>query len=317
MGHGLQADGFQRPVDRRVVVPRRGELAPTHGADDLKDVPLERRPPGQQVVERRAEAVDVGPGPQALQLPFGLLGAHVGGGPQRAARQRLGRSAGGQRDERPLARGGAGVGQTRGLGQPPIDHQRLAVLADDHVGRLDVAVQDSAAVGVVDRVADVGEPPQQLAQPERVAAGAIVFHLVGVEAVGGLLEAVAPDEPHRVVRPPVGVRPQAVDRDDPGVLQAAGDLCLDQEAGAARRVVGVLIEDLLQRHLAVEFGVDRHEDGPQTAAGVGPKDPEPTAVGGCGDAFIARGAVGLVLSAGGPGGEAAERGFDVRAPHAG
>ena len=50
------------------------------------------------------------------------------------------------------------------LGQPPVDDQGLAVLADDDVARLDVAVQDAAAVGVVDGVADVEEPPQQLAQ---------------------------------------------------------------------------------------------------------------------------------------------------------
>ena len=49
------------------------------------------------------------------------------------------------------------------LGQAPVDHQGLAVLADDDVARLDVAVQDAPAVGVVDRVADVDEPPQQLA----------------------------------------------------------------------------------------------------------------------------------------------------------
>ena len=45
----------------------------------------------------------------------------------------------------------------------------------------------------------------------------------------GLLEAVAADEPHGVVGPAVGVGAQAVDRDDPRVLQPAGDLGLEQE----------------------------------------------------------------------------------------
>ena len=38
------------------------------------------------------------------------------------------------------------------------------MLADDDVARLDVAVQHAAAVGVVDRVADVEEPAEQPAQ---------------------------------------------------------------------------------------------------------------------------------------------------------
>ena len=110
--------------------------------------------------------------------------------------------------------------------------------------------------------------------------GSAFSAVVGVEAVDGLLEAVAPDEPHGVVGPAVGVGAQAVDRDDPRVLQPAGDLGLEQEPLAAGRVVGVLVEDLLQRHLAVQLGVERHEDGPQAAPGVGPQDAEPLAVGG-------------------------------------
>ena len=101
-----------------------------------------------------------------------------------------------------------------------------------------------------------------------------------MEAVDGLLEAVAPDEPHGVVRAAVAVGAQAVDRDDPGVLQPAGDLGLEQEPLPAGGVVGVLVEDLLERHLAVQLRVERHEDRAQAAAGVGPQDAEPLAVGG-------------------------------------
>ena len=148
-------------------------------------------------------------------------------------------------------------------------------------------------VGVVDRVADVGEPPQQLAQLQRPPAGVGLQRRVGVEAVDGLLEAVAADEPHGVVGPAVGVGAQAVDRDDPRVLQPAGDLGLEQEAGAADRVVGVLVEDLLERHLAVQLGVQGDEDGAQAAPGVGPEDAEPLAVGGGRADGVAGGAVGV------------------------
>ena len=91
-------------------------------------------------------------------------------------------------------------------------------------------MQHAPAVGVVDRVADVEEPPQQLAQLQRPPAGVASSSASSAwNAVDGLLEAVAPDEPHGVVRPAVGVGAQAVDRHDAGVLQPAGDLGLEQE----------------------------------------------------------------------------------------
>ena len=49
---------------------------------------------------------------------------------------------------------------------------------------------------------------------------------------------------------------------------------------AAGRVVGVSVEDLLERHLAVQLGVERDEDGAQAAVGVGPEDAESQAIGG-------------------------------------
>ena len=64
------------------------------------------------------------------------------------------------------------------------------------------------------------------------------------------------------------------------MLQAAGDLGLEEEPLAADRVVGVVVEDLLEGHLAVQLAVQRHEDGAQAAPGVGPEDAEPLAVAG-------------------------------------
>ena len=66
------------------------------------------------------------------------------------------------------------------------------------------------------------------------------------------------------------------------MLQPAGDLGLDHEPLAAGRVVGVVVEDLLERDLAVQLAVECHEDGAQAAAGVGPQDAEPLAVAGRG-----------------------------------
>ena len=140
-------------------------------------------------------------------------------------------------------------------------------------------MQHSPPVGVVDRVADVEEPPQELAQLQRATAGVILERLVAMELLDGLLERIAPDEPHGVVRPAVAVGTQPVDRHDARVLEPAGDLRLEQEPLPAGRVVGVVVEDLLEGHLAVQLAVERDEDGAQAAAGVGPQDAEPLAVG--------------------------------------
>ena len=125
--------------------------------------------------------------------------------------------------------------------------------------------------------------------------GSALQRRVGVEALDRLLEAVAADEPHGVVGAAVAVGAQAVDRDDPGMLQPAGDLGLQQEPLAADRVVGVVVEDLLERHLAVQLGVERDEDGAQAAPGVRPEDAEPLAVGGGRADGVAAGAVGVVI----------------------
>ena len=169
-----------------------------------------------------------------------------------------------------------------------------------------------AAVGVVDRVADVEEPPQELAQLQRPPAGvASSARSSAWKRVDGLLEAVAADEPHGVVGPAVAVGAQAVDRDDPRVLQPAGDLGLQEEPLAADRVVGVVVEDLLERHLAVQLGVEGHEDGAQAAPGVGPEDAEPLAVAGGRADGVAGGAVGVVAVLGRGRADVGEGGLEV------
>ena len=99
-----------------------------------------------------------------------------------------------------------------------------------------------------------------------------------VKPLDRLLEAIALDEPHRVIRPPAVVGAQPVHRDDPRVLQPAGDLGLDEKTLAADRVVGVVVEDLLERHLTVQLAVEGDEDRPQAASGMRPEDAEPLAV---------------------------------------
>ena len=99
-----------------------------------------------------------------------------------------------------------------------------------------------------------------------------------MEPLDRLLEAVALDEPHRIVRAAVAVRSEAINRDNARVLEPAGDLGFDEEPLAAGRVVGVLVEDLLESDLAVQFAIQRHEHRTQSAPGVRPENTEPLAI---------------------------------------
>ena len=179
-GHRLQADRLERGRHRAADRPRRPEIALDHPLDHLRDlVAAEGDLAGEQLVERRAQAVDVAGGTHLVEVAAGLLGAHVRRRADRRARLRLA----GVRPRPPTPRGSArrrspamhrhDVGLADHLGQPPVDDQRLAVAAQHDVGRLQVAVEHAAAVGVVDRVADVEEPPEQLPEldaPHRLAS---------------------------------------------------------------------------------------------------------------------------------------------------
>ena len=156
---------------RRVDLAGARELAAADLAEHLADVALERGLAGQEAIKGGAQAVDVAAGTEAIQVAGGLLGAHVGGVPRADAGQGLGAAAGRAGHQGPLAAVAGASDSPERLGQAPIDHERLSVLAHDHVARLDVPVEDAPAVGVFDGVADVDEPPQQVVQLQRAAAG--------------------------------------------------------------------------------------------------------------------------------------------------
>ena len=53
--HGLQADGFQCRVNRRVADARPWEFPGLYSTHDLDELPFEGRLAGQNAIERRAE----------------------------------------------------------------------------------------------------------------------------------------------------------------------------------------------------------------------------------------------------------------------
>ena len=149
------------------------------------------------------------------------------------------------------------------------------MLTDDDVGRLDVAMQHPSRVGVVDRVADVHEPAEQLTQRQRLSTGIAFELLVRVKVFDGIPECVPLDESHRVIRPAAVIAAEAVHRHDSRVLEPARDLGFEHESGAAGGIVGLAFEDLLQGDLTIQLCVQRDENFPKTTAGMRSKDPEP------------------------------------------
>jgi hypothetical protein len=102
------------------------------------------------------------------------------------------------------------------------------------------------------------------------------------------------------------------------VFESAGDLGLEEEPLAADRVVGMMVEDLLEGHFAMQLAVERHEDGPQTAAGMWPKHAEPLAVaGGRADGVGRRAVILVILRRAVSRGDMAERRVDLRVAHLG
>ena len=106
-----------------------------------------------KLVEQHAQGIDVAAGVDVQLVELGLLGAHV-----------LDRA-----DHR------ADFGEHRLLGQPllrclghpkvdDLRHGAVVVLGHQHVGGLEIAVNDSLLMGVLDRVTDVLEQCQSLAK---------------------------------------------------------------------------------------------------------------------------------------------------------
>ena len=222
-------DGGQ--LRRRVFEQRadaRDRLGDDLGDDRVRRLAVEGRAAGEDLEEDGAEAPDIAALVDLLELALRLLRAHVRGRSERVAGQRrVGRA-----HQLRLARDflSADVLLAAGFGEAPVEHHRLAELADHDVLGLQVPVDHAAAVRVGDGVADVGEVREEL---EPLGQGPRLRQL--------LLQRDAADQLLRVVGGAVGVEAQLVDGHDVGVLELAGDAGFADEArrrglrGAARR----------------------------------------------------------------------------------
>ena len=228
---------------REAGVDRVGQLARQVGAEAAqRPVAAADRPRGgggggaavrvfaaPALVEGQRQRVDVGLGPGLPSL--GLLRRHVGEGADDVA-------GGGQRGS---------VGE---VGDAEV-HQlrpRFPVLDHLHVLRLDVAVDDAARVGVVERLAEVGADLADLAVGELTGGG---------EAGQGRALDQLGDEQGVAV-----LLSHLVEGDDAGMVEPRGGLGLAQDAAAGLPP----LLDRLDRHRALEAAVPGLVDDAEAAA---------------------------------------------------
>ncbi len=223
--------------------------------------------PHQQAVKRRAQAVDVGRRADAVDFAVGLLGTHV------LRRADRGPGTGERRVAGPSIRKSTRVRAflvfiaPEQLGQSPVDDQRLAERPEHDVIGLQVAVHDAAAMCISDRVAGVDHALEQAAECQLALAGLAWRAVAGVEPDDRLLECLAFDQAHRVVRPPVGILTEPVDRHDSRVLEPPGDPGFQQEARLAGRIERMVRLELLERDLPIQLGIERQKHLAQAPAG--------------------------------------------------
>ena len=139
------------------------------------------------------------------------------------------------------------------LGQPEVGDPRVAVLVEEDVGRLEVAVDHAALVGVLDGLGDLADQPGGLARGQRTVG----------KALG---EALPLDETHLKVMLAL-VLANLVDRHDAGMVEVGGRLGLAVEPLDVGLIGELAGEDHLECDGPVEADLPGLEDDPHAAAG--------------------------------------------------
>ena len=219
LGRALEERAQER-LRHRVRGRERQRLLHVLHEDGDRRVRREGHAPGEHLVGHDAERVDVGRGADVRRR--GLLRGHVV--------RRPGDHAGGGEAARGLEH----------LRDPEVGEVDAAVLVEEHVLRLHVAVDDALAVRVVE---GVRHPAQDLDRPGQGDA----------PRLEQLRERAARHEPHR--HPGDALRAVdvvGVDGDDVRVLEPRDGLGLALEALGETGVVQELPRQDLERHVAVE-----------------------------------------------------------------
>jgi hypothetical protein len=229
-GHRPVGDRGEFAGDGRLDATQLGERAPVDAKGERRRIAAERRLAREHVVQDGAERIDIA----ALVdvVPASLLRGHVA---QRAHdRAGLGHVGDAARDRGRIRLCFHVSLDLAGevLGEAPVDHHGLAESTDEHVGGLQIAMDDVLLVGVGDRVGD-GDHVLDQAQARRQGGR------------GGDLEveALALDELHAIKRRARAAPAEIIKRDNAGVLEAGGDGGLERKAALSLRAVAQQLLD--------------------------------------------------------------------------
>ena len=212
---GLAGGGHVGQLLAQRAQPLRGSLGVLL-TDDALEVPegrdtqlpgVERRGTREQLVEQHAQRIHVGAGVDVEPADLGLLGAHVLGRPDELAK--LGEQG---------QLGQPRAGRLRDTEVNDLRHELPVLTGDEHVGGLEVAMNDALLVGVLHGAADLREELQP--RPGREALAVAVFG-----------DGNAAHELHDEVRPAVVGRPGIQHPGDVGVVHHRQGLPLGLEAG--------------------------------------------------------------------------------------
>ena len=237
-------DEVERLRDARVGLRGQGRLVAQDRADELGRARAgERAAAGEHLVEHRPQREDVRP--VVGHLALGLLGGQVA---DRADHRPGVRGPGGGRRAAEVAR----AGEQRVLpGEAEVEDLDAPVVQEEEVLGLDVAVDDALVV----------RGGQALRHARRV--------------LGGLAHAdrpLAQPRAHRLAleqlrhhEEPIALLAGVVDRDDVGVRERRHRLRLGLEAGERVGVIGEVLGQDLDRHVALEAGVAGAVDLPHPA----------------------------------------------------
>ncbi len=225
----VQADGLEVAGDPGYQPRRRHDLVVSDLTQRLhRRFPLEWRTAGQHFVEDRAQRIDVGGRPDILGMSARLFGGHVAG---RA---------------HDLAQLGLTAVRFEPLGQAEIGDLGDAILGEQNVGGLQIAVDDSGVVGELD---GPGERDQELGGR---AAG-----------LGRTCEPVierAPLEQLEGNEGCAGGFADLEDLNDVGMTQPGDRLGLDEEPGLSFGATGPVPADHLHGNQAIQSELPRLVD---------------------------------------------------------
>ncbi len=200
-----------------------------------------------------------------IQAPVRLLRRHVGGRSDNIA---LDRQAGILRIARKRFRlvGFNCFRLTHDLRQAPVEDNDLSEIPEDHVVAFQVPVQNTARMGIGNRVGDGGERGQQGHEFEGVGSPLRPFGMVGRNGAG---ERPAVHEFHGIKR--LGgacSATQFVDRHDAGMLELPRELGFPDKAGRDLGIPSVFREKLLDGHIPIQLPVAGQPDSADPSRGV-------------------------------------------------